>query len=73
MQDRRYIFGILLSNSVIDGKKCWFSLQKMFDSLLKSNSLEYWLECVSVSRTRDILDLLTVGKNIQNILDKYPL
>ena len=28
MQDRREIFGQLLSNSVIDGRKAWFCLKK---------------------------------------------
>ena len=73
MQDRRYIFGILLSNSVIDGKKCLFSLAKPFCEISRNQGKSSWLECVSVSRTRDILDLLTVGRNIQNILDKYPV
>ena len=43
MQDRREIFGQLLSNSVIDGRKAWFCLKKTFDSLLKSNAYLTWL------------------------------
>ena len=43
MQDRREIFGIILSNSVIDGRKAWFCLKKTFDSLLKSNAYLTWL------------------------------
>lgn len=43
VQDGREIFGILLSNSVIDGRKAWFSLKKPFDSLLKSNGCLLWL------------------------------
>ena len=43
VQDGREIFGILLSNSVIDGRKACFSLKKPFDSLLKSNGYLSWL------------------------------
>ena len=43
MQDRRELFGIILSNSVIDGRKAWFCLKKPFDSLLKSNGYLTWL------------------------------
>ena len=43
MADRREIFGILLSNSVIDGRNAWFSLKKPFDLLLKSNAYLTWL------------------------------
>ncbi len=59
VQDRRCIFGILLSNSVIDGKKCWFSLQKMFDSLLKSNSLESWLGRTDSNHDKENQNLLS--------------
>ena len=70
MQDRRELFGIILSNSVIDGRKAWFCLKKPFDSLLKSNGYLTWLGCISFSRTRDVLDLLSLGSNIQKILSR---
>ena len=73
MQDRIELFGILLSNSVIDGRKAWFSLKKPFDSLLKSNGYLSWLACINIVRTRDILDLLSLGKSIEKILQRYPV
>ena len=30
----------------------------------------FWLGCISFSRTRDVLDLLSLGSNIQKILSR---
>ena len=68
MQDRREIFGQLLSNSVIDGRKAWFCLKKPFDSLLKSNGYLTWLRGLNMGRTREVLDLLSLGKNISDLM-----
>ena len=70
MSDRRELFGILLSNSVINGKKCLFSLAKPFCKISENLGKISWLESVSDFRTKDILDLLTVGKNINNLLNR---
>ena len=43
MESRREIFGQLLSNSVIDGRKAWFCLKKIPDALLTSGSYLTWL------------------------------
>ncbi len=43
MADRREIFGILLSNSVIIEREARISLKKPYDSLLKSNGYLSWL------------------------------
>ena len=32
-----------------------------------------WLRCISIGRTRDILDLLSLGKSIEKILQRYPV
>ena len=32
-----------------------------------------WLRCISVSRTSDILDLLSLGKSVEKILQRYPV
>jgi len=32
-----------------------------------------WLRCISIGRTRDILDLLSLGKSIERILQRYPV
>jgi hypothetical protein len=70
MQDRREIFGQLLSNSVIDGRKAWFCLKKIPDSILKSGSYLTWLRGLNISRTRDVLDLLSMGKNISDLMQR---
>ena len=70
MQDRREIFGQLLSNSVIDGRKAWFCLKKPFDSLLKSNGYLTWLRGLNMGRTREVLDLLSLGKNISELMQR---
>ena len=70
MQDRREIFGQLLSNSVIDGRKAWFCLKKTFDSLLKSNAYLTWLRGLNMGRTREVLDLLSLGKNISELMQR---
>ena len=70
MQDRREIFGQLLSNSVIDGRKAWFRLKKTFDSLLKSNAYLTWLRGLNMGRTREVLDLLSLGKNISELMQR---
>lgn len=31
---------------------------------------KFWLGCISFSRTRDVLDLLSLGSNIQKILSR---
>ena len=43
VQDRREIFGILLSNSVITGRKCLFFLQKPFCKIFENSSKNKWL------------------------------
>ena len=70
MADRREIFGILLSNSVIIEREARISLKKPYDSLLKSNGYLSWLGCINISRTRDILDLLSLGKNISDLMQR---
>ena len=60
--------GIIISNSVILHKKCLFSLTKPFRKMLEKQGKMNWLENLSVSRTRDILDLLSLGKKIQDVL-----
>ena len=70
MESRREIFGIILSNSVINERKAWFCLKNAFDSLLKSNAYLTWLRGLNIGRVRDILDLLSLGKNIEKILQR---
>lgn len=48
--DRREILGIILSNSLIDGKKCLFSLAKPFCKIRENLGKSSWL--ASVSKTR---------------------
>ena len=62
MADRREIFGILLSNSVIDGRKAWFSLKKPFDLLLKSNAYLTWLEITHAYRVENPDDFISLGR-----------
>ena len=65
--------GIVISNSVILHKKCLFSLTKPFRNMLEKQGKINWLENLSVSRTRDILDLLSLGKKIQDVLKSVSL
>lgn len=44
VQDRRSIFGILLSNSVILDKKCLFSLARPFCEICRNQEKSHWLE-----------------------------
>lgn len=37
---------------------------------IRRNPRKSWLRCISISRTRDILDLLSLGSNIQKILSR---
>ena len=68
--DRRYIIGLLLSNSVITGKKCSFSLAKPFCKILENQGKRNWLESVSDFRTKDILELLTLGRKIDMLINR---
>ena len=70
MESRREIFGQLLSNSVIDGRKAWFCLKKIPDALLTSGSYLSWLRGLNIGRTRDVLDLLSLGKNISDLMQR---
>lgn len=70
MHDRREIFSHLLSNSVIDGRKAWFCLKKVPDSILKSGSYLTWLRNINFGRVREVLDLLELGKNVSNLMQR---
>ena len=50
VQDRRCIFGILLSNSVISDKKCLFSLAKPFCEICRNQEKSHWLERTEYSQ-----------------------
>ena len=39
----------------------------------RRNMRKSWLRCISIGRTRDILDLLSLGKSIEKILQRYPV
>lgn len=38
-----------------------------------NGGVNLWLRCISIGRTRDILDLLSLGKSIEKILQRYPV
>ena len=66
MADRREIFGILLSNSVIIEREARISLKKTFDSLLKSNAYLTWLAIIDRLRTETYEDVI----NLTGLLDE---
>ena len=59
VQDRRYIFGILLSNSVIDGKKCLFSLAKPFCEISRNQGKTSWLGRTDSNHDKENQNLLS--------------
>ena len=59
VEDRRYIFGIILSNSVIEGKKCLFSLQKPFRQLVKNGGNKTWLGRTDSNHDKENQNLLS--------------
>ena len=71
MQDRRGLFGILLSNSVIDGRKAWFCLKKPFDSLLKSNGYLTWLDITRTYRVENPDDFISLGRVCEIFLNNW--
>ena len=66
------IFGIC-SKCEIEGKKVRFLMKKPFSALCQKGSKLSWLRCINIVRTRDILDLLSLGKSIEKILQRYPV
>ena len=71
MADRREIFGIILSNSFIDGRKAWFCLKKTFDSLLKSNGYLTWLGMACSYRRENPDDFTSLGRICEIFLNNW--
>ena len=59
VSDRRCLFGILLSNSVITGKKCCFSLAKPFCQILENQGKKPWLGRTDSNHDKENQNLLS--------------
>lgn len=70
VSQKREIINLLLSNCTLKDGKVQYSLRKPFDALVNLTNRLTWLGCISFSRTRDVLDLLSLGSNIQKILSR---
>ena len=70
---KREFLKTILSNGVLIDKSACFYLKKPFDKLLFAKGCKMWLACINIGRTRDILDLLSLGKSIERILQRYPV
>ena len=71
MADRREIFGICISNSVIIEREARICLKKPFDSLLKSNGYLSWLRNINFGRVREVLDLFGLDKNVSDLMERF--
>jgi len=59
---RRITRGVLIEKYML------FSIK--IDSLKNDG---FWLACINIGRTRDILDLLSFGKNISDLMQRLSL
>ncbi len=71
--NKREFLKTILSNGVLMDTTACFYLKKPFDKLLFAKGCKMWLRCICLGRTRDILDLLSLGKSIEKILQRYPV
>lgn len=70
---KRAILKTITSNFFTDGKNAVISIRKPFEICLQRVSCPTWLRGLDIVRVRDILDLLSLGKNIEKILQRYPV
>lgn len=71
MADRREIFGICISNSVIIEREARFSLKKPYDSLLKSNGYLSWLDITRTYRVENPDDFTNLGRVCEIFLNNW--
>jgi len=55
---------MILSTSIIEGRKCIFKLQKPFDKFIQTKDYTEWVGNVS-SDDMNITNLLSMGKRIE--------
>lgn len=67
---KREFLKTILSNGELKGTIACFYLKKPFEKLLFSKGCKLWLACINIVRTRDILDLLSMGKNISDLMQR---
>ena len=47
-----------------------FLLKKTFEKLLFSKGCKSWLRGLNIGRVREVLDLLELGKNVSNLMQR---
>ena len=65
---KREFLKTILSNGVLTDTSACFYLKKTFDKLLFAKGCKMWLRGLNMGRTREVLDLLSLGKNISELM-----
>lgn len=67
---KRAILKTITSNFFIDGKNAVISIRKPFEICLQRVSCPTWLRNINFGRVREVLDLLELGKNVSNLMQR---
>lgn len=68
--DKAIIIRSICSNCEIEGKNIVFSMKKAFSTLCQKGSCLTWLRSINFGRVREVLDLLELGKNVSDLMQR---